>query len=1155
MKNLLKLSILFNFVLVSLNAQTFAWTLPFGTGFGANHGFAITTDAAGNVYTTGDFGQIIDFDPGIIIYNLSPNGANDVFINKLDAAGNFVWAKKIGGATADAGHAINLDAAGNVYVGGAFTGTVDFDPGPGTFTLASTGGPAATDAFLCKLDASGNFLWACKYGNLANDDLVDITVDASLNVYATGSYSGTVDFDPSASTYTMMSNGFSTFITKLSPAGNFIWAKSLDGSQPAAIEFDGSNNVVTCGVFSGTLDCDPGPGTYTLASFAVSQDVYIVKLDNAGNFVWAKQIGGTATDGVSDMDLDATDNIYLSGSFNTTCDFDPSAATFNLVSAGGYDIFMSKLDPLGNFVWAKRTGGINNDLAHTIGIDPVGNIYSSGYFTTTIDFDPGPGVFNLTSVLPAVIDIYITKFDLSGIFLWAGQIGGTATQKYTTSLATDPSGNVFYTGYFNGLVDFDPSPATFTLTASVPAILISKLGACFTPTIPSSINGNATICNGTQQTYSVTLVAGNNYTWTLPGGWSGTSTTNIITTTVGASSGTISVVSGNGCGTSPAQTVAVTVNSSPVLTITPASNSICVGNSATLNVSGASTYTWSTASNATSIAVSPTITTTYSVTGTNAAGCMASASKTVTVVALPSLTVTSSSNTICSGSSVTLTASGASTYTWNTGPTTPAISPSPTVNTTYTVTGTSAVGCTNTSVKTITVNLTPTVSVSGGASPVCAGTQVLLTASGAITYSWSTSALTATIAPSPTITTNYTVIGTSAGCSNSIVKTITVNPLPTLTIAVSNTLVCSGNTLALTASGALTYTWSGSVINAVPFSPTITTNYTVTGTSAAGCNNTAAMTVSVNNVPTAPLSISGPTALCAGSSATTYSTNIVAGASSYVWTLPGGWGGASTTNSISATPGASGGTISVFASNTCGNSSTQTLVVVINPVPSVTANGNPLSVCPAANVTLSASGANTYTWSSGPTVATITVNPLTTTIYTVTGTNTLGCNNFTTITIGVFSNPTVSAVSNSNILCVGQTATLTAGGATSYTWNPGGAATSIVVSPTVTTTYTVTGTDGNSCTSSVVYTQSVSTCTGLFALNSKGSEIKVYPNPFNNKITIVVNGTEQVKLFNVLGMLVYSGDIKDKSEIDLTEKPNGIYFIHIGSVTKKIIKE
>ena len=458
----------------ALRAQVnFQWTKSTG-GVGYDYGYSIALDASGNVYTTGTFSGTVDFDPGAGTFNLTSAGGYEVFISKLDASGNFIWAKSIGGAGNEVGYSIVLDATGSVYTTGYFSGTVDFNPGAGTFSLTSV---SNDDIFISKLDASGNFIWAKSIGGAGYDYGISVVLDVSGNVYTSGYFFGTVDFDPGVGTFSLTSAGsYDVFISKLDAFGNFIWAKNMGGAnvdRGASITLDPSGNVYTTGYFSGTADFDPGVGTFNLISSASSWDIFISKLDASGNFIWAKSMSGANNDLGNSVTIDATGNVYTTGYFSGTVDFDPGVGTNNLTSSGVADIFISKLDASGNFIWAKRIGGSSSNWGSYIRLDPSGNVYTTGYFSGTTDFDPGTGNFNITSA--GSQDIFISKLDVSGNFLWAKSMGGPGSD-WGYSIALDISGNVYTTGYFSGTVDFDPGASVFNLTAvGVSDVFVLKL--------------------------------------------------------------------------------------------------------------------------------------------------------------------------------------------------------------------------------------------------------------------------------------------------------------------------------------------------------------------------------------------------------------------------------------------------------------------------------------------------------------------------------------------------------------------------------------------------------------------------------------------------------------------------------------------------------
>ncbi|RUA08678.1 MAG: hypothetical protein DSY82_06760, partial [Flavobacteriia bacterium] len=516
MSRIILFYIALSFINNSLIGQTFEWAKSFGGDF-RNIGYSIDTDNKGNVYTTGFFEGTADFDPGPGVYNLSSNGNNDIFILKLDKGGNFVWAKSFGGLSsnvpnpiADTGYGIVTDKDGNVYVCGAFEKTVDFNPGLGIYNISSSG---AEDIFILKLDTDGNFIWVKNIGGNWQDVARSIAIKNG-NLYITGDFSGTVDFDPGPGVYNLGAAIGGTFILKLDIDGNFIWAKSLEGRiDGKSIAIDNNGNVLTTGNFSRTIDFDPGSGIYNLSSVInggfSTWDIFISKLDSNGNFIWAKSFEGTGfSDEGASITTDKSGNIYTTGSFGGLNDFNPGSGVYNLSSTGYKDIFISKLDKDGNFVWARKMGGQNADLGFSIGVDKYENVYSTGHFSNDADFDPGPGIYNMSGPLwSSGSALFISKLNANGNFMWAHSIGdqlGSSTQGF--SIYIDLYQNIYLTGYFSDIADFDIGPDTFELIVHDDGpgydAFILKLSQC--PTTIDTIHINT--CD------SYTWIDGNTYT-------------------------------------------------------------------------------------------------------------------------------------------------------------------------------------------------------------------------------------------------------------------------------------------------------------------------------------------------------------------------------------------------------------------------------------------------------------------------------------------------------------------------------------------------------------------------------------------------------------------------------------------------------------------
>lgn len=449
------------FLILTSQAQNFDWANSIG-GNGYDYGESVVVDANGNVYAIGGFGGTIDADPGTATVNLTSNGSDDFFIQKLDASGNLVWAKSIGGPGSDGGFYITIDAAGNLLITGLFSGTTDFDPSGSTSNLTSNG---MEDIFILKLDLNGNFIWAVSAGGTSIDQGSELITDANNNVYITGQFEETVDFDPSASTNNLTSNGSQdVFILKLNSSGNFVWAKSVGGAsldQGHSITMDASGNSYITGEFSGTVDFDPGSSTNNLISSGSSSDAFILKLDASGNFVWANAIGGANYESSNSIALDGSANIYTTGLYDGTVDFDPGSGVFDLTSSANGGAFVQKLDVNGNFIWAKALGECESEC---LAVDGSGNVYTSGFYVGTNDFDPSASTSNLTS--NGSEDIFIQKLDASGNFIWAVSMGGTGEDDYPEDIYVDASNNIYTTGSYESTADFDPGTSTYNLTSN-----------------------------------------------------------------------------------------------------------------------------------------------------------------------------------------------------------------------------------------------------------------------------------------------------------------------------------------------------------------------------------------------------------------------------------------------------------------------------------------------------------------------------------------------------------------------------------------------------------------------------------------------------------------------------------------------------------------
>lgn len=936
----------------------------------------------------------------------------------------FSWAIKSGGGGSNSGTSIFVDATNNVYTTGYFSnGNLPFGLPP------ASGG---YDAYVTKHTAGGVLSWARAFKGTSNEYGLSVCSDATGNVYVSGRFSGMVDFDPGAGTYTLNTTSVTNddaFIVKLDALGSLVWAKAIGGLASAEVAYgiavNSTGDVYTVGGFqSGSCDFDPGPGTFTMSPTNVGQDdIFISKLNSSGNFVWAKKIGGTGFDIGFSIDLDNSGNVYSTGFFNSSApvDFDPGPGIFNLNFGG---IFVSKLDANGNFLNAKQMLG-GSSQGNSIKVDGAGNIFLGGYnpgiYFCKLDANmnllwqrnPGSaaganscqgislngtalvvaGYFRSTVDLGAansktitsngLEDVFLAKYDTSGNFICGGNFGGFGADR-GNSVAFDNAGNPCVTGQFFGnsiITDFDMGPGTYTLMATTYDSYIAKYN---------------TTCGSIALTPQVTPV-----------------------NCFGASTGSINLLT---LGGSPpfSYTWTPSVSTTSVATSLPAGNY-------TVYVSDAS---------------SPT------------------SSLTISVAQNPNLNVNpGGSAVICSGTCTTLSgsASGGSTsysYLWMPGSiSSPTGIACPTVTTIYSLTVTDSKGCNKTATKTVTVNAAPTISVNSGS--VCLSQNFQMIPSGANTYTFSSGSSIV----SPTANTTYSVTGTSSlGCvsASPAISSVSVNPLPS--ISVNSGIICAGQSFTIIPSGANTYTFSG---GSAVVSPGTNTSYSVSGTNSLGC---------VSNVPAVS-------------------------------------------------------------------------TITVNPSPIITVNSG--AICAGQSFTIIPSGASTYTFSGGSAV----VSPTANTSYSVSGTNVLGCvNNIQAVSnVTVNSLPNITVSSSNSVLCVGQTATLIASGGLSYTWTPTGSGTNVAVTPTTNTSYTVTGSNANGCVNSSIITQTVSACTGIKETEMLDG-ISIYPNPNNGSFSIDLKNIENVsvEIYDSFGKLVYSETISENHlSVELSGLASGIYHLRI----------
>ncbi|PKR81057.1 hypothetical protein CW751_05590, partial [Brumimicrobium salinarum] len=438
---------------------------------------AMATDLSGNVFTGGVFAGTADFDPAGSNFNLVSDGGYEGFVSKLDVDGNFQWAFKLGGTSADYVYDVAVDNGGNLYVSGAFQNTVDFDPSVNTVSLTAVD---SQDGFVAKYDANGALIWVRQIGGTSQQDAYSVTVDNAGNVYTTGSFYGTVDFDPGAGVENLSAqNAFDAFVLKLDNNGDFIWVRQLKGNSEISavdIQLDNNDNAFVVGYFHETIDFDPNASNFSMTSSVGFVDAFFMKLDNLGDFVWAKQIGGSGNANTLSISISALGDLYLAGEFKSTADFDPNAGTTNLNSLGNNDAYLAKYDNDGNLVWVNQLGGTDRSAARDIALSANDQVYVTGYFKGTVDFNMGGTPNSVTS--NGQNDVFIAQYDDNGVFVDVNGFGSSTGSDIGFTVDVDVNGFVYVGGDFQETVDFDPRVGVNNLTATGTDGFVIKLGDC-----------------------------------------------------------------------------------------------------------------------------------------------------------------------------------------------------------------------------------------------------------------------------------------------------------------------------------------------------------------------------------------------------------------------------------------------------------------------------------------------------------------------------------------------------------------------------------------------------------------------------------------------------------------------------------------------------
>ncbi len=1013
------------------------------------------------------------------------------------AAGASMWLKwtDIDDFGADAGMAVDdlvvtllngsqnpSIASATLAMAGDYTVTVTDANGcsaTASTTVALSNPPTASIAGLSSICGAGPVTLTASGGATYNWSTNEVTASITPNIAATTTYTVTVTTAAGCSAITSTTVTVNSFLTPTisapvtsycnvgtpfmtaSGGSTYLWDNSATSAAISVPITTTTTFTVTATNVSGcsgtaniTITINPLPtvgannASICLGQSATLTATPVLNSSGSGSFIWSSGLGTTAVVTANTL-INRTYTVTVSNAYNCTATANAIVTVNALPTPFIPNTTICNGVTTGTLTATGGTSYVWNTTDATASITPSPPPTTTTTYTVTVTDANNCTAATTGQIIvnplptPTVADVTICNGVTNATLI---AMGGGASFAWST-------------GGTNAFVTPNPAPIittvyTVTVTSSAGCTAATTGQIIVNPRPVPSVSSIA-ICNGQTATLTETN-GGGTYNWSGNLGSNASISPNPTTTTTY----TVTVTSAAGC---TAQTSAtVTVNSLPTPVV--ANVVICNGASATLTETSGTgtTYIWTTSDATASITPNPApiITTTYTVTVTNAAGCTAMKSATITVNALPTPTVNSVA--VCTGQAATLTATGGGAYLWsNALGTTASINPPSTTTATYTVTVTNAAGCTAMASGTVTVNTLPTPAIANAT--ICLGQSATLTeTNGGGTYNWSGGlGSNASISPSPTTTTTYTVtVTTAAGCSAQASATITVNALPTPSVA--SISICNGQNASLTeTSSNLTYNWSnalGTTATVTPSpAPIITTTYTVTATNAAGCTAQTSATITVNAAPTPNVT---NVTVCKGQTATIMETN---GGGTWNWSNSLG------TNASCNPPTSTTATYTVTVTTAAGCTAEASGTVTVNSLPTPTVAN--VTICNGASATLTETSGTglTYAWNTSQSTASNTPNPapIITTTYTVTVTNADGCTAQTTASIIVnqLPNATITAIPNITTgICVGTTISLGVSGGNTYNWNTTAITPVINISPTTTTTYTVTVTNAAGCT-------------------------------------------------------------------------------------------
>jgi hypothetical protein len=402
--------------------------------------FDLKTDQHGNIYTIGTFSGLTDFDGSASTQNVNAGSDQDVFLTKHRPDGELQWVATFGGSSTDIGFGLDIDDSGNVY---------------------AVGSEGEEDAFILKLDSSGVVQWVNRIGGSSVDEAKDVAVDHDGNIYVVGNFVGSVDLDPTSGTANFQATGGGPdgFIIKLTSEGEFLWAFDIGSSgndHAEAVVVDGTNNVIIAGNFSAGPDFDPGPDMHTVSAGSGSGDPFYLKLTPSGSFEWVTTFESTGYVYAGDVDVDRHNNIVTHGFFTKNINPDPGNTATVIQSVHSEDSYTAKINSNGDVAWLNTISGSSLQFGFGVAVDPIDDVYATGYFWDTTDFDPGANELLMTTY--GGEEAYIVKYNSTdGQLAWVKRTGGLGGDS-GYGIDINATGDILVAGSFWSDADLDPEP-------------------------------------------------------------------------------------------------------------------------------------------------------------------------------------------------------------------------------------------------------------------------------------------------------------------------------------------------------------------------------------------------------------------------------------------------------------------------------------------------------------------------------------------------------------------------------------------------------------------------------------------------------------------------------------------------------------------------